>query len=338
MIKAYLGLLLIFLIVSCKSDTAKIVKNTNSGSALGTTYSMIYFSTEKLDFRKEIDSVFAVMNQSLSTYIPTSDISKINKGDSTIVVNQMFQEVFQLSKNIFKKTNGYFDPTVGTLVNAWGFGPGKQIKMDSAAVDSLLKYVGFHKVRLAEDNTIRKQSPAIYFDFNAIAKGYAVDRLAVLLNEKGIENYLVEVGGEIVVRGENTQKQKQWMLGVDDPQMGEERTSKAFLFLKDKGLASSGNYRKFRIDSITGKKYVHTINPKTGYTKNSNVLGATVIANTCAEADAYATSFMAMDLKDTQSLLKSQKTLEAYIIYLDKNGDTQEFMTEGFRQLVVNKK
>ena len=334
--KYYLGLIVILLMGSCESNLMKVIKNTSRGSALGTSYSIIYLSAEKLDFQKDIDSVFTVINRSLSTYIPDSDVSKINKGDSTITIDQMFIDVFTLSKHIFKHTNGFFDPTVGTLVNAWGFGPGTQITMDSTAVDSLLEYVGFNKVVLTKDNKIRKATAEIYFDFNAIAKGYAIDRLAILLDTKGIENYLVEVGGEIIAKGENTIKQKRWTVGIDDPQAKEGRKSKIFIWLKDKALASSGNYRKFRIDPKTGRKYVHSINPKTGYTKNSNILGTTVLANSCAEADAYATSFMVMAMEDTMELLKGRSDLEAYIIFLDDKGETQEFMTDGFKRLIVN--
>lgn len=325
------------LMFSCLLGCNKtIVKNTNFGEALGTTYSITYLSDAELDFQKEIDSVFAVVNKSMSTYIPNSDISRINKGDTTVVVDHMFKEVFELSNRIYSSTDRYFDPTVGTLVNAWGFGPEERIKLDSVAVDSLLQYVGFDKVKLNDDNTIIKTTPNIYFDFNAIAKGYALDRLAQMLSNKGIFNYLVELGGEIVVKGQNINKNKPWAIGVDDPQATDRSNPKIILGLSDVALASSGNYRKFRVDSITEKKYVHTINPKTGYTKNSNILGTTVIAQSCAEADAYATAFMVMELNESIGLLASQKEgLEAYIIYLDKSGVTKEFMTKGFQELVL---
>ncbi|MEK6151721.1 FAD:protein FMN transferase [Flavobacteriaceae bacterium 3-367] len=321
--------------VQCKEETPKPVRNDYNGAALGTSYHIIFFSSAEQHMQKEIDSVFTVINQSLSTYMPDSDISRINKGDSTVVVDGMFRDVFELSQTVHGATNGYFDPTVGTLVNAWGFGPGEQLSLDSTKVDSLLEYVGFHKVRLTDENTVSKVNPNTYFDFNAIAKGYAIDRLALLLDQKGITDYLIEVGGEIVSQGTNVFKEKEWVVGVEDPLATRDRTSKLLLRLKDRALASSGNYRKFRIDSVSGKKYVHTIDPKTGYTKNSNVLGTTVIANSCAEADAYATAFMAMDLEDSIKLLVQQEALDAYIIYLDQKGELQEFMTTGFKELVL---
>ncbi|SDE05181.1 thiamine biosynthesis lipoprotein [Pricia antarctica] len=327
--------LIALLFFSCSPNGPEIFKNQNAGSALGTSYSLTYLSDKQLDLQKEIDSVFDTVNRSLSTYIPNSDISKINRGDSTLVVDAMFRDVFELSKEIYEKTEGYFDPTVGVLVDAWGFGPGEQMELDSVRIDSLLNFVGFDKVTLTDENTIVKSNPDIHLDFNAIAKGYTIDRLARLMDQKNIQDYLLEVGGEVVAKGLNKIKEKQWVVGIDDPQMGDTRKLKILINLKDRALASSGNYRKFRTDPITGKKYVHTIDPKTGFTKNANTLGVTTLANTCAKADAYATAFMAMDLDEAIKLLTSQRELEAYIVYLDEKGEPQEFMTEGFKQLIT---
>lgn len=331
--RLYYSIFICCLLAACGERA--VVQNQATGAALGTTYSIIYLSNSELSFEKEIDSVFNVVNQSLSTYILDSDISKINRGDGEVVIDKMFKEVFSLSKEIYKITDGYFDPTVGPLVNAWGFGPEQQIKMDSIKIDSLLNFVGFEKVSLSPEGKIVKTLPNIYFDFNAIAKGYAIDRLAAMLNEKGIENYLIEVGGELVAKGENTIKKKSWVVGIDDPQIINGRGLKLLINLNNRALASSGNYRKFRIDEHTGKKYVHTIDPKTGYTKNSNTLGVTVLADNCATADAYATAFMVMDLEKAFNVISNNRSLEAYIIYLDEHGATQEFLTSGFKELVV---
>jgi thiamine biosynthesis lipoprotein len=325
----------VLLLGSACGERSGFVRNFNRGGALGTSYNITYLAEEEKDFQKEIDSVFDAVNRSMSTYISNSDISRINSGDSTVVVDQMFREVFELSKQVYDNTNGYFDPTVGVLVNAWGFGPGRAIELDSSKVDSLLSYVGFNKVNLTSENRVHKNSPEIQFDFNAIAKGYAIDRLAVLLDTKGIQDYLIEVGGEMVTRGENRIREKPWIVGVEDPLNMEGRQLKRTIQLKDRALASSGNYRKFRIDSLSGKKYVHTIDPKTGFTKNSRVLAASVIADTCAKADAYATAFMALDLDESIKILGRQKELEAYIIYLNDSGTAEEFMTTGFKELVV---
>lgn len=326
----------LFLLISlgCGSKTDKWIKNVNVGEALGTTYSIIYISDRELDYGEELDSIFNDINRSMSTYIPSSDISKINRGDSTVVVDHMFRDVFELSDKIYRASGGYFDPTVGVLVNAWGFGPGKELEMNGKRVDSLLDYVGFDKVRITPDNRIIKSNPNIYLDFNAIAKGYTVDRVGVLLDQKGISDYLIEIGGELVAKGENRIKGKKWTVAIDDPQMDGERTSKRIVLMKDIAMASSGNYRKFRVDPETGAKYVHTIDPLTGYTKNSNILAATVVAKDCATADAYATTFMAMELERSKEIINGHPELEGYIIYLDPNGQVMEYMTDGFKAMV----
>ncbi|MBT8185590.1 MAG: FAD:protein FMN transferase [Eudoraea sp.] len=326
-------LILLLSLFGCMEQPRSLIRNDNSGPALGTSYNIIYLADRELDFQEEIDSVFQAVNKSMSTYLEDSDITRINNGDSTIVVDQMFREVFELSLEVYRKTDGFFDPTVGVLVNAWGFGPGEQLPLDSIKVDSLLQFVGFQKVRLTEENRIIKENPGIQFDFNAIAKGYTLDRLAVLLDEKGIDNYLVELGGEVVTKGENTIRQKLWKVGIEDPQ-NPGGSLKTTIPLKNRALASSGNYRKYRIDENSGEKYVHTIDPKSGLTKNSRILGANVLAASCAEADAYATAFMAMDISASKNLLNHQEDIDAYLIYLGENGATREFMTPGFRALL----
>ncbi|MEH6760974.1 MAG: FAD:protein FMN transferase [Maribacter arcticus] len=323
------------LFYSCSQNNADAHRNENRGAALGTSYNVISITANEIDFQKDIDSVFIAINHSLSTYIPESDISRINQGDSLVVVDKMFEDVFELSKSIHADTEGYFDPTVGTLVNAWGFGPEQQITLDSLKVDSLLNYVGLDKVSINSEKQVVKTNKNIYLDFNAIAKGYAIDRIAAMLNAKGVKNYLIEVGGELVAKGRNRISNKSWVVGIDDPQMQTDRTTKILIHLNDRALASSGNYRKFRIDESTGKKYVHTVNPKTGFTQISNTLAVTILADDCATADAYATAFMAMNLDEAFKLINENKNLEAYIIYLDENGDAQEYLTKGFKDLVI---
>ncbi|MEH6779415.1 FAD:protein FMN transferase [Maribacter arcticus] len=323
------------LFYSCSQNNADAHRNENRGAALGTSYNVISITANEIDFQKDIDSVFIAINHSLSTYIPESDISRINQGDSLVVVDKMFEDVFELSKSIHADTEGYFDPTVGTLVNAWGFGPEQQITLDSLKVDSLLNYVGLDKVSINSEKQVVKTNKNIYLDFNAIAKGYAIDRIAAMLNAKGVKNYLIEVGGELVAKGRNIIRNKSWVVGIDDPQMQTDRTTKILIHLNDRALASSGNYRKFRIDESTGKKYVHTVNPKTGFTQISNTLAVTILADDCATADAYATAFMAMNLDEAFKLINENKNLEAYIIYLDENGDAQEYLTKGFKDLVI---
>ena len=304
------------------------------GGALGTSYAIKLYTADAKTFDSAIDSVFRVVNKSLSTYIPDSDISRINRGDTSVVVDAMFREVFRASGEIYERTGGYFDPTVGILVDAWGFGPGPQLAMDSIRVDSLLRFVGFDKVQLGGDGRLQKAAPGIRLDFNAIAKGYAVDRLAAMLEEAGIVDYLVEVGGEIRVSGENRDRKAPWVVGIEDPRATGNRATIRKISLTDRAMASSGNYRKFRVDSVTGEKYVHTIDPHTGFSRNTNILATSVLAATCMEADGYATALMAMELEASEALLSESPGLEGYIIYVDWQGETREYMTPGFKALV----
>lgn len=287
------------------------------GAVFGTSYSIIYLNKGE-DYRDDIQELFDNINNSLSTYIPTSDISKINKENKNIIVDDYFVDVFNLSKKIYTETDGYFDPTVGSLVNAWGFGPEKQINnLQKYQVDSLLQFVGFDKIKLNK-RTIVKQNPGIYLDFNSIAKGYAVDVVANFLTKKNIDNYLVEIGGEIRTKGKND-KNKHWRVGIDNPNFDGTRTISKYINLDNQAVASSGNYRKYRLDGL-GKKYVHTINPKTGFAKASNLLAATVFGNIdCAAADAYATAFMAMGLEKTKAFLQQHEDLKVILYYLDEN-------------------
>ncbi|MDX1333831.1 MAG: FAD:protein FMN transferase, partial [Robiginitalea sp.] len=225
--KYFIGLS-VLLGVAC-GPSNPVQEQVYQGGALGTSYAIKIFASDTANLQAEIDSVFRVLNQSLSTYLPDSDISRINQGEDSIVVDAMFREVFQASGVIFSRTNGYFDPTVGILVDAWGFGPGPALEMDSTRVDSLLRYVGFDKVRLGDDGRVVREVRGVRLDFNAIAKGYAIDRLAVMLEAKGIADYLVEVGGELRASGTNRAKKSPWVVGIDDPQAPEGRVIKKII-------------------------------------------------------------------------------------------------------------
>ncbi|WP_339702356.1 FAD:protein FMN transferase [uncultured Marixanthomonas sp.] len=321
----------LFLLISCTQTTQEATYV--EGKAFGTTYHIQYYSQENFEAQKGIDSVVEAVNQSVSTYIPNSDISKINEGDSNIIIDKIFRDVFVLSEKIHKQTNGYFDPTIGVLRNAYGFGEAKPLqKIDSTTLDSLMEYVGFDKVILTSENTIQKKHPQVYFDFNAIAKGYGIDLIGNYLEQNGITDYLIELGGEILTKGTNLSKQKPWTVGVESVNSDiDDRSYAETVSLTNRAMASSGNYRKFRVDSLTGKKYVHTINPLTGKAEQSDVTSATVIANTCAEADAYATSFMALGLDKSKKILKELSNVEAYLTYTDSLNQQKEFLTRGMQ-------
>ena len=324
------------LIVSCENEEPQ--KSVLQGQAFGTTFVIQFFSENELNIEKGIDSVFYKVNKSVSTYLPESDISKINRGDASVIVDEIFIDNFNISAEVYKITDGIFDPTIGVLRNAYGFGDTKPLKeIDSLALDSMLKFVGFNKVKLNQENKIEKQFPEIYFDFNAVAKGYGIDLIGNYLESKGISNYLIELGGEILAKGKNLEKNKAWVVGIENVSSNlNDRSYSSTIALENIAMATSGNYRKFRVDSLTGKKYVHTLNPITGSAAQSDITSATVLASTCAVADAYATAFMALGLEKSIETLKSLNGIEVYFTYNDQNNEEQVFVTEGMKNRISN--
>jgi len=323
--------IVVLLVISCNNN--KEGEQALEGAALGTTYHIKYFGNLTPDVaNKGLDSIFEVINKSMSTYQADSDISKINAGDSSVVVDQNFQEVFNASKEIYKESKGYFDPTVGNLVNAYGFGPDHTLdSINQVEIDSMLQYVGFNKLKLTSENRIQKEKPQIFLDFNAIAKGYTIDVIARYLDSKKINNYLIELGGELVAKGMNSSNDSAWVVGIDDPlQQEDTRTLKATLSLHNRAMATSGNYRKFRIDPKTGQRFVHTINPISGMSEKSNLLSASVLAKNCTLADGYATAFMALGLDRSKEMLENLNNIDVYLIYAEENGDVQIYTSSGF--------
>lgn len=308
--------------LGCKTPQEK-KDFTLTGLVFGTTYKITYLDAYK-DYSKSIDSLFLAFNNSLSTYITDSDISKINRGDNTVLVDDFFKEVFLKSKRIYKETDGFFDPTVGNLVNAYGFGPSNEKRsLSEEELTKQMQFVGFDKVELV-DYKIVKKYPEIYLDFNSIAKGFGIDVIARFFDEKNIKNYLIEIGGEIRAKG-TKKENKPWLIRIVDPINADINSGFKTINLSDKSMATSGNYRKFRVDS-TGKKFVHTINPKTGLATESNLLSASVISTTdCADVDAYATAFMAMGFEKTKSFLENQKNIKVILLYLNEAGELTEY-------------
>ena len=330
--KQLFSIIFLGLFFSCQQDDHFVTKRIE-GYALGTTYSIL-FNAENLEetfVEHKVDSLFTVLNQSLSTYIPTSDISKINRGDSLLVVDDHFVTVYKQATEIWNTTEGFFDPTVGALVNAYGFGPGKKLNtLSTQQLDSILKFTGWDKTKLNTNNTILKTHPKLYFDFNALAKGYAVDVLANYLRHLKVTSFLVEIGGEIVAQGKSLKSNSFWKVAIDDPQQGEDRTFIQIITLENEALATSGNYRKFSINETTGEQWVHSINPKTGKAIPSNVLSVSVLAENCMKADAYATALMVMPLQQAKVLIEKQPSLEAYWILSDSLGRVKEVFSSGF--------
>ena len=332
--KHIIWFLFLILIVSCKNERPQ--KSFFQGQAFGTTFSIQVYSINEIDFEKGIDSVLSKVNNSVSTYIPESDISKINNGNTAIIVDDIFIDNFNISTEVYEITGGFFDPTIGVLRNAYGFGDTNSTQeIDSLALDSMMKFVGFNKVKLTSENKIEKLYPEIYIDFNAVAKGYGIDLIGSYLDSKGVGNYLIELGGEILAKGKNVEKNKSWLVGIENVNLNDKSFS-SIIALEDIAMATSGNYRKFRIDSLTGKKYVHTLNPITGSAAKSDITSATVLAPTCALADAYATAFMALGLEKSKVILKNIDKIDVYFTYNDQNNEEQVFATEGLRNRLLN--
>lgn len=288
----------------------------DKGAIFGTTYSIIYQNNENLN--KEIMAALNEVDQSMSTFNKGSVISKINRNEQ-VQPDKMFVDVFQLANKISIETNGAFDVTVAPLVNAWGFGFKNGVHPTPQTIDSLKQFIGYQKVAYVNER-IKKQDPRLMLDFSAIAKGYGCDVVANLLKRKGIENFMVEIGGEIVTRG-ISEKRLPWKVGVTKPtddSLNVNQELQTILNVTDKSMATSGNYRKFYYKN--GKKYAHTIDPITGYPVQHNILSSTVLAKTCAEADAYATAFMVLGLDKAKKVLEQHPELMAYFIYSDKNG------------------
>ncbi|WP_093674094.1 FAD:protein FMN transferase [Tenacibaculum sp. MAR_2009_124] len=292
------------------------------GAIFGTTYHIKYL--DSINHQESIDSLFELMNKSLSTYIPSSDISRINRGDSTVIVDDLFVEVFEKAKKIYNETDGYFDPTIGKLIDAYGFGSGKERKsISNEEVKELMEGVGFDKVRL-KDRKVYRENNNIEFNVNAFAKGYGIDVVGRFLETKGIQNYLVEIGGEIRARGKK--QDKVWKVAIEKPNIDGTRSLQKVIELNDESMATSGNYRKFKINE-KGEKIVHTINARTGLASESNLLSVSVrMKGDCADVDAYATAFLAMGLEETKKFLQKHPELKVVLLYNDENNELKEFV------------
>lgn len=315
--KCFIAICLFFFLYSCQSNKDPEIKV--QGNVFGTSFHIKYADDLHRNFSKEITELFHKFNQSLSTYHKNSAISSLNKGLLELKLDNYFKKVFLLSKEIHKNTNGYFDPTVGKMVNAWGFGPVKiEKRPTNKEVDSLMQYVGFDKVSIDGDK-ITKQKAEIFLDFNALAKGYGVDVIAEFLESKNITNYLVEIGGEVRAKGKN-KKGLYWSVGIEEPNFDGTRSLQNVTLLNSESIATSGNYRKFKIDESTGKKIAHTLNPKTGFPAETDLLSASVIASHgCGEVDAYATAFMAMGFKKAKALSLQIPEMKVFFIYIEHN-------------------
>ena len=303
-----------------------------SDFVFGTTFTVTYQCDS--DMNHSIKDELMKVDFSLSPFNEKSIITAINNNQD-VTPDKMFMDVFQLAMDISRETNGAFDITVAPLVNAWGFGFKNGEKPTAQQVDSLRQIIGYQKVSV-ENGKIRKQDPRMMFDCSAIAKGYGTDVVARFLRSRGVKNFMVEVGGESITSGVNPERLP-WRVGVikpDDDSLNVSHELQTVLNVTDIAMATSGNYRRFYYKN--GKKYAHTIDPATGYPVQHNILSATVLAKTCAMADAYATSFMVMGLDGAQKVLERHPELMAYFIYDDGQGKNAVWFSPSLKDKIAN--
>ena len=309
---------------------SELKKTSLTGLIYGTSYNIQFYSSGNSNYSNEIVDIFNEIDMSMSTYKKTSIISRVNNNNS-VQLDDHFKNVFGFSKKIYEITGGRFDPSIGLLVNYWGFGPEKFIldsKIDpNDQFTYLLSKTGFNRFEIIDNKLSRPKDS--YIDFNAIAKGYAVDEVAKFLKNKQIDNYLVEIGGEINSLGINIDKNKPWLVAIDMPRFDGDRSNYSSLELNNVSLASSGTYRKFKIDSM-GNRYAHIINPLTGYPTKTNILSVTVKASSCIEADAYATAIHSMNIEEIKEFFSFNNNLSSLVIYENDKNELEELILNNF--------
>jgi len=318
------------LLAGCKQAASYI---SNEGMIYGTTYHITYESPNGKDLQQGIEIAMKKLDNSLSTFNPSSTISKVNQNRDTIP-DDYFLTVYKKAVEVSDATGGAFDITVAPMVNVWGFGFKNKENVTPELIDSLRQLVGYKKVRL-EKGKIVKDHPNTMLDASAIAKGFACDLVGQYLEKTGCKNYMVEIGGEVVARGKN-KKGRYWHIGISRPTEGVfagEQNLEAIVELKDMALATSGNYRNFYVEG--GKKYAHTIDPHTGYPVQHSLLSTTVLADDCMTADAFATAFMVLGLEKSIEVAASRDDLEVYFIYSDQKDHYKTYLSEGFKLLVL---
>ena len=315
-----------------QDDGGRMEYRKASGLVFGTSYNVTYLADR--DLEPEMVAAMNSVDSALSMFNPASTISKVNMAQDTVTVtDSMFLEVMRLAMHVSDLTGGAFDITVAPLVNAWGFGFKNGTSPDAKAIDSLRQIVGFQKIRL-EDAKVVKEDARVMLDCSAIAKGYGVDVVANRLRELGIKNFMVEIGGEIVISGVNPERVP-WRIGVTKPtddSLSVNNELQTVINVTDKAMATSGNYRNFYYKG--GRKYAHTIDPKTGYPVQHSILSATVITDDCATADAYATSFMVLGLEKAKQVLERHPEMMAYFIYSDEKGQNKVWVSPSLKDKI----
>ena len=333
----YIYILLILSIYSCKEKT-KLTTYRFGGMIQGTSYNIQFIADKDTSFKftEGIDTIFSRIDKIFSTYRDDSEISKVNSQKYTHNISEEFKKIFNISKEINKNTNGIFDPTVGIIVKDIGFSSQNNKKSTVDIDTNFYKYfVGLEKINIKNDTSIVKLYKNVFIDFNSIIKGYTVDCVAEYLENNNINNYLIEIGGEIRAKGYKVDNSN-WIIGIDAPiEDLKERDINFIMKIRGKSIATSGNYRKFKIDSL-GNKYVHTINPKTLSLSEGKILSASVLHNKCMYADAFATAIISCKDIEKAKLIIKKNNLDVYIIYIDKKNKQQIFTTDIFKKLDIN--
>ena len=315
-----------------KQETDELTFHHDSGEIFHTYFHIKYEYNRSV--KEEIMEALEKFDQSLNPFRENSIIYKVNNNVPT-ELDPLFTEVFNKSMEVSRKTDGKFDVTASPFINAWGFGFKDMDNVTPEKIDSMKVFVGYKKIRI-ENGAVVKDDPRVQINTSAIAKGYSCDIVADVLQSFGITNYMVEIGGEITMRGTN-EKGDCWRIGIDKPTddaLAMNRELQLILSVCDKAVATSGNYRNFYVKD--GVKYSHTIDPQTGYPSEQNILGATIIADDCMTADAYATAFMAMGLKKSIEVAKTIEGLHYYFIYAKPDGEVDVLYSNDFQQFMVN--
>lgn len=319
-----LSVVLLAAFASCNDSPKKFVVD---GLAQGSYYEITYFDSRERDFKPQFDSIFALIDASVSLWVDSSVISKVNRNED-VVLDKVFVDNFNIAQEYAALSNGAFDPTVAPLVSMWGFSYKDDIELTDDNIDSVRQLVDYRKVRIA-DGKLVKDDVRIKLDFNAIAQGYTADVIADFLCRQGIDDYLVNVGGEIMAHGAKPDGST-WVVGIEKPAESWDSSPvmQTRVRLGDNGLVTSGSYRKYV--ERGGKRYSHTIDPATGYPVQHSLISVTVMAESSARADALASICMVMGFEKSLELIKSLGGVEAYYIFANADGDLETFATDGF--------
>ena len=319
----------LMVLASCGKQPQKVILQ---GEAQGSYYAITYFDEQGRNFQREIDSIFHAVDMSVNLWVNNSVITKVNRNEE-VTPDSIFIDNFRIAQEAALLSDGYFDPTISPIVAAWGFSYKNGDSITPQLIDSLKQLVDYRKVHI-ENGKVVKENPAITLDFNAIAQGYTSDLIAAFLDSRGITNYLVDTGGEIMARG-GKPNGRPWIVGIEKPAENEdsERIVHTRIALRDKGLVTSGSTRKYV--ERDGKRYSHCIDPHTGYPVEHQLLSATVLAENSVWADALASICMVMGMEQSLPLIQSMDGVEAYYIFVNEKGDLESFATEGFKKLIV---